>query len=59
MEIPAYMPWSEKKLAEGEFPAFIAHLDASNMWLLPEELQSINESDFEDLLNELKETLED
>lgn len=57
IEIPAYMPWSERKLLEGESEALIAHLDATSMWLLPEQLPSITESDFEELLSELKETL--
>ena len=57
LEIPAYMPWSERKLLEGESEALIAHLDATSMWLSPEQLQTITESDFEELLSELKETL--
>lgn len=54
---PAYGSWSDKKLAEGEPEAFIAHLDATSMWLSPEEVQSITESDFEELLSDLKESL--
>ncbi|MBC3907153.1 hypothetical protein [Undibacterium umbellatum] len=57
LEIPAYMPWSERKLLEGESEALIAHLDATSMWLSPEQLQTVTESDFEELLSELKETL--
>ena len=54
-EIPAYSDWSERKLKEGESPAFIAHLDAMSMWLLPEEVPDVGESEFEELLAEVKE----
>jgi len=54
VEIPLYMNWAERKLAEGESAALIAHLDATSMWLLPEELQALDESDFEELLADLK-----
>jgi hypothetical protein len=53
--IPAYAEWSERKLKEGESPAFIAHLDAMSMWLLPEEVRNVGESEFEELLAEVKE----
>jgi hypothetical protein len=53
--IPAYSEWSESKLKEGESPAFIAHLDAMSMWLLPEEVPHVGESEFEELLAEVKE----
>ncbi|MFZ6779650.1 hypothetical protein ACO0LD_22700 [Undibacterium sp. Ji83W] len=57
IQIPAYELWSNKKLVEGESEALIAHLDATSMWLLPEEVQSVTESDFEELLSDLKESL--
>jgi hypothetical protein len=57
VEIPAYTLWSERKLKEGESPAFIAHLDAMTMWLLPDEVSEIGESVFEELLADLKEAV--
>lgn len=55
--IPGYIPWAEKKLAEGESAAFIGHLDSMSMFLLPEELAEIKEDVFEELLEDLKQTL--
>jgi len=57
VEIPAYSEWSERKLKEGESPAFIAHLDAMSMWLLPDEVPNVGESEFEELLAEVKEAV--
>ncbi len=54
MEIPGYMKWSERKISEGESPVLIAHLDATGMILLPEEVSTITEVDFEDMLADLK-----
>ena len=54
-EIPGYREWSERKLEEGESPAFIAHLDAGAMWLMPEDLSSVTEAEFEELLESVKE----
>jgi hypothetical protein len=56
-EVPAYIGWSNRKLAEGESEAFIANLDARGMWLLPEELNAVTESVFEELLSDLKEEI--
>ena len=56
--IPAYREWSMKKLEQGESPAFIAHLDAVGMWLLPEEVPSVGESDFEEMLADLKQAVD-
>ena len=53
--IPGYSEWSERKLKEGESPAFIAHLDAMSMWLLPAEVATVGEAEFEELLAEVKE----
>jgi len=47
-----------KKLEQGESPAFIAHLDAVGMWLLPEEVPSVGESDFEEMLADLKQAVD-
>jgi hypothetical protein len=41
-------------LAEGESEALIANLDARSMRLLPEELAAVTESDFEEMLSDLK-----
>lgn len=48
------MVWSEGKLAEGGNEAFLAHLDATLMWLLPEELNSVSAGDFDEMLEDLK-----
>ena len=58
VDLPGYMEWSRRKLAEGESKALIAHLDATGAWLLPEEAANMTESDFEELLAELKTELE-
>ena len=55
--IPAYTVWSERKLKEGESPAFIAHLDAMTMWLLPEEVAQVGDSEFEELLTDVKQAV--
>ena len=54
-EVPGYDEWSARKLAGGESEAFIANLDARSMWLLPENLTTVSESVFEELLSDLKE----
>ena len=59
MDIPTYMPWSERKLAEGESPAFIEHLDATCMWLLPEEVQTVEDTVFDELLADIKESCDE
>jgi len=56
VEIPAYSAWSNKKLDQGESPAFIENLDARSMWLLPEEVETVSDSEFEELLADLKAT---
>ncbi len=58
INIPSYCEWSKRKLAAGESEAFIAHLDALTMWLLPEEVRHVHESTFEELLADIKETAE-
>jgi hypothetical protein len=55
--IPGYMAWSERKLEEGESDALIAHLDATSMWLLPEEVAKVTEGEFEEMLADLKASL--
>ena len=57
VSIPAYQEWSKRKLNEGESPALIANLDARGMWLLPEEVAGVSESDFEEMLADLKSTI--
>jgi hypothetical protein len=53
-QIPGYMAWSERKLKEGGNEALIAHLDATSMWLRPEDVQSVDEATFEDMLEDLR-----
>ena len=57
VSVPAYQEWSKRKLDEGESPALIANLDARSMWLLPEEVAGVNESDFEEMLADLQWTI--
>ncbi len=54
MKLPGYMDWSRRKLAAGESPALIAHLDATSMYLLPEEVDALTEVDYEELLDDLR-----
>ena len=53
VDLPGYMVWSKRKLHEGVSAALIAHLDATGMTLLPEEIQQISEADFDEMLDEL------
>jgi hypothetical protein len=57
-ELPGYQAWTERKLEQGESPALIAHLDATSMWLLPEDAEKITEQDFEDMLDDLRAELD-
>ena len=57
IEIPAYGPWSERKISEGESEALIENLDARCMWLLPEDVAGVGEEVFEELLADLKSEL--
>ena len=54
MDLPQYVSWSKRKLAEGESAALIAHLDAMSMSLLPEDAPQKAESDFDEMLRDLK-----
>lgn len=54
VDIPGYMEWSKRKLREGGNEAFIAHLDATSMWLLPEQMGTLSESDFDEMLDEVR-----
>jgi len=57
-DLPGYMDWSTRKLSEGASPAYIAHLDTTTAWLLPEEAEERNQEDYEALLDDLIEELE-
>jgi hypothetical protein len=46
--------WSERRMREGVSSALIAHLDATSMCLLPEDVASVKEQAFEELLEDLK-----
>lgn len=59
MRIPGYMNWSEKQLADGVSADLIAHLDATSMWLLPEEITSVSIKDFDELLEDLRAEIDD
>jgi hypothetical protein len=57
VDLPGYMTWSSRKLAEGESEALIAHLYATSAWLLPEEAAKMTEKDYDEMLADLKEEL--
>jgi hypothetical protein len=57
MDLPGYMEWSERKLAEGESSALIAHFDATQVWLLPRDVAQFTAEDYETLLQDLKDEL--
>jgi hypothetical protein len=58
-KLPGYMEWSNRKIDEGVSEALIAHLDATSMWLLPEEVAQKTEADYETLLQDLRDSLDD
>jgi hypothetical protein len=58
LQIPAYQAWSKRKLEAGESDALIAHLDATSMCLLPEEVDALTDGDFDEWLEELRSSLE-
>jgi hypothetical protein len=58
MELPGFMEWSNRKLDEGVSPAYIAHLDATGAWLLPEEAAQQTDTDYDELLKDLIDDLE-
>lgn len=53
MDLPGYMNWSERKLAGGESAALVAHLDATSMWLLPEDAAKMSDRDYDEMLEDL------
>lgn len=59
MDIPGYMEWSHRRLREGVTEASIAYLDAVSMMLLPEELATVSEQDFEELLKDVESDFND
>jgi hypothetical protein len=54
LDIPAYKRWSKRKLDEGVSDALIAHLDATCMFMLPEEVAEVEEDVFDEMLEELR-----
>jgi hypothetical protein len=58
LDLPGYMSWSKRVFAGGESEAIIAHLDATQVWLLPEEAARMSEKDYEEMLQDLKAELE-
>lgn len=54
LDIPAYQAWSQRKLDEGVSDALVAHLDATSMWLLPEDVAKVTDAEFDDLLADLE-----
>ena len=58
LDLPSYLQWSQRKLAAGESEATIAHLDATCVWLLPEDVAQMNAACYEEMLDDLKASLE-
>lgn len=58
LDIPSYLPWSRGKLHQGVPEAIIAHLDATCMWLRPSELNTVTPDDFEEMLDNLKASMD-
>jgi hypothetical protein len=54
MDLPGYMAWSSRKLAEGQSEALIAHLDATSVWELPENAAKMTDQDYDEMLAALK-----
>ena len=59
LDVPGYEEWSQRRLREGVSEALIAHLDSMSICLLPEELPSVSEQSFEELLEDLKSEFND
>ena len=59
MDIPGYVEWSKDQLHKGVSAALIAHLDATSMCLLPEELSTVRKEVFDEMLEDLKHELGD
>lgn len=57
VDLPGYMTWSSRKLAEGVSEALIAHLDATSVWLRPENATEMSEKHYDEMLADLKEDL--
>ncbi len=57
-QIEAYRSWSKRKLDEGVNAALIAHLDATAMWLLPQEITTVGDNEFDELLEELQQSVD-
>ena len=53
LDLPGYVAWSKRKLAEGQSEALIAHMDATCMCLPPEDVENISVHDFEEMFEEM------
>jgi len=59
VDLPGYMEWSQKHLEDHpEDDVLIAHLDAMDMFLLPEQVAEVPVSHFEELLEDIRYELE-
>jgi len=54
LDIPGYMEWANRMLAEGKSTILIAHLDSISLRLLPEEIENMTENDFNEMLIDLE-----
>jgi hypothetical protein len=59
LDVPGYKEWSNRRLREGVSEALVAHLDATGVTLLPEEVSKVTEEAFEGMLEDLKSELRD
>lgn len=57
VDLPNYIAWSTRKMAEGESESLIAHLDATAAWLPLADAARMTDKDYDEMLAELKEAL--
>ena len=57
-DLPGFVTWSNRKLAEGESAALIVHLGATSVCLLPEAAAKMTENDYDEMLDDLKQELD-
>ncbi len=56
--IPGFKDWCSKKSLEGGNEAAIDHMLAMSMYLLPEEVASVTEEDFEEIYEDIVDEIE-
>ena len=56
--LPGYPQWSQRQLDAGVSEALIANLDARGMTMLPENVADVTDADFDELLEDLQDSLD-